>query len=62
MTQTLVAILPCLIKTHFEEFESLENSSGSSRDQIFKDILGKFSYFIVKLNSLDLPHDINFCR
>ena len=30
-------------------FESLGDSSNSSRKQIFRGILGKFSYFIMKL-------------
>ena len=40
-----MASLPWLIQTRFE---FLEYSSNSSRKQIFRDILGKCSYFITK--------------
>ena len=46
ITPTLMAHLPCLIQTRFE---SLGNSSDRSNKQIFRDILGKFSYFIMKM-------------
>ena len=43
IARTPMARLPWLIRTRFE---SLRNSSDSSRKQIFKDF---FSYFIMKL-------------
>ena len=44
-------------------FESLGNSFDSSSKQIFRDILGKCSYFIMKnvccVYSLESPHQSN---
>ena len=56
MTRKRMARLPRLIQTRFR---SLGNSSDSSRKQIFRDILGKFSFFIMNIYGVYLlkaPH------
>ena len=58
MTRTPMARAPWLIQTRV--FESLENSSDSSRKQIFKEILGKIFLFyhenVCCVYSLESPH------
>ena len=55
MARTRMARLPWMVRTLF--FQSLQNSSNSSRKQIFRDFFFLFYHRIVCcVYSLELPH------